>query len=151
MSSTARQSCKRMGLQAGSGRDERAYAGRDAHSGGENVVDHQGSGGQQPRALAQVLRGYRVRAAAFWVSVDGLPVAEVDNRQQNHDGGADRDDVMDANEAQRDEQGERSFRAVGGGTEGVKAEDGDAGDGADVLCALLAGGQRPAEEQVQNV
>ena len=56
---------------------------------------------------------------------------------------------LHAQQAQRDEQGERRLRAVCGGAEGVEAEDGDAGEGADVLGALLAGGQRAAEEQIQ--
>ena len=32
-----------------------------------------------------------------------------------------------------DEEGEGGFGAVGGGAEGIEDEDGDAGDGADVL------------------
>jgi hypothetical protein len=58
---------------------------------------------------------------------------------------------LHAQQAQRDEQRERGLRAVCGGAEGVQAEDGNAGDGADVLGALLAGGQRPAEEQIACV
>ncbi len=138
-------------LQGGHGGDERAHAGRDAHGGGEDVVDHQGGRGQQARALAQVLAGHGVGAAAVRIGVDGLPVAEVDDGQQDHDRRAHRDDVFDAHQAQRDEQRERGLRAVRGGAEGVQAEDGDAGDGADVLGALLAGSQRAAEEQIQYV
>ena len=85
------------------------------------------------------------------IGVDGLAVAEVDDGQQGDDGRADRHDVVHAHQAKRDEQRERGFRAVCGGAESVKAEDGNAGEGADVLGALLAGSQRAAEEQVQCI
>ena len=55
---------------------------------------------------------------------------------------------MHAQQAERDEQRERGFRAVCGGAERVEAEDGNAGDGADVFGALFAGGERAAKEQV---
>ena len=48
---------QRVRLQAWRGGDERAHAGRDAYGGRERVVDHQGSGGQQARSLAEVLAG----------------------------------------------------------------------------------------------
>ena len=57
---------------------------------------------------------------------------------------------MHADQAERNEQRERGLRPVCGGAERVEAEDGDAGDGADVLGALFAGGQWAAEEEVQR-
>ena len=105
----------------------------------------------RPAPSPRFCAGHGVRAAALRISVDGLPVAEVDDDQQGDNGGADGHDVVDAHQAQRDEQRERRFRAVCGGAEGVEAEDGNAGDGADVLGALLAGGQWPAKEQIECV
>jgi len=58
------------------------------------------------------------------ISIDGLPVAEVDDGQQGDNRSAHRNDVVHADQAERDEQRERGLRAIRGGTEGVKAEDG---------------------------
>ncbi len=78
-------------------------------------------------------------------------VAEVDDGQQDHDRDADRHDVLHAEQAQRKQQRERGFRSVRGGTERIKAKDGNAGDRADVLGALLAGGERPPKQQGNQV
>ena len=51
MSRTQQAELQGVGLEAGGGGDERAHAGRDAHGGGEDVVDHQSRGGQQARTL----------------------------------------------------------------------------------------------------
>ena len=137
-------------LQAGNGGDQRAYAGRDAHRRGQDVVDHQRRRGQQSRAVAQVFGGHGVRAATLRIGLDRLPVAEVDDDQQDDDRAAHGDDVVHASQAERNEQGERGLGTVCGGTQCIEAEDGNARDGADVLGAFLAGGQRPAEEQIEN-
>ena len=107
--------------------DECTDAGRDADCGGEHVVDHERGCCEQACAVAEVFGGDGVGAAAVGVGLDGLAVGEVDDDQKDDDRGADLDDVVDAAEAERDEQGERGFRAVGGGGERVEAEDGDAG------------------------
>ena len=60
-------------------------------------------------------------------------------------------DVVNAAEAEGNEEGERGFRAVSGGAEGVEAKDGDAGGGADVLGAFFGGGQRAAKQQVGDL
>jgi hypothetical protein len=95
---------ERVRLQTGHGGDECAHAGRNAHRRGENVVDHQSGGGQQARPLTQILAGHRVRAATLRIGVNGLPVTEVDNGQQHHNGPADRDNVAHPEQAQRDQQ-----------------------------------------------
>ena len=87
--------------------------------------------------FAEVLGGDGVAAAAVGIGVDGLEVGEEDDGQQADDGEADGDDVRNAGHAEGDEQGECGFWTVGGGAESVEAEDGDAGDGTDVLGALF--------------
>ncbi len=64
---------------------QRRYAGRDTHRCRQDVVDHQRRGRQQPRAIAQVFARDRERAAPVRVRLDRLPIAEVQNRQQNQD------------------------------------------------------------------
>jgi hypothetical protein len=78
------------------------------------------------------------------VGVDGLAVGKINDGEQADDGEADRDDVRDAGDAEGDEEGEGGFGTVRGGAEGVEAEDGNAGDGADVLGAFLGCGERLA-------
>ncbi len=60
-------------------------------------------------------------------------------------------DVVDAAEAEGDQEGERGFGAVGGGAEGIETEDGDAGGGTDVLGAFFRCGQRSSEQQVSDL
>ena len=67
---------------------------------------------------------------------------------RTEDGGGDGADVVNAAEAQGNEQRQRCFRTVSGGAEGVEAKDGDAGSGANVLGAFFGGGQGAAEQQV---
>ena len=130
---------ERVRLKRGERGDQRSDAGGDADRGVEDVVDHERGGGEQAGDLAEVLGGDRVAAAAVGIGVDGLEVGEEDDGEQDDDGEADGDDVCDAGDAEGNEQGEGGFRAVGGGAESVEAEDGNAGDGTDVLGALLGG------------
>ena len=58
---------------------------------------------------------------------------------------------LHAQQPQRNQQRERGFGPVCGGAQCIEAEDGNAGDGADVLGALFAGGQGTPEEQVDQV
>ena len=137
-----------VGLKAGDCGDEGSDACGDADRGGEDVVDHEGGCGEEAGALAEVLAGYGVAAAAVGVGVDGLEVGEEDDDQQPEDGEADRYDVGDAGDAERDKEGEGGFRTVGGGGQGVETEDGDGSDGADMLGSLFGGGERLAHEEV---
>ena len=85
------------------------------------------------------------------IGLDGLAIAEVDNAQQDYDRPNDRHNVVHAHEAERNKQRERSLRSVCGGAQGIEAEDGDAGEGANVLGALFAGGEGTPKEQIQYV
>ena len=97
------------------------------------------------------MRGHGIRSAALGIRIDRLPVADVDNRQQDHDGNTYGHDVLHAQQAQREQQRERSLGPIGSGTERIKTEDRDTGDRADVFGTLLAGGKRPPEEQIDRV
>ena len=58
------------------------------------------------------------------------------------------DDVLNAQGAQRDQQRERSFRAVRRGAQRIQTEHSDAGHRAEALFAVLAGGERLAKQQI---
>ena len=79
ITSTPRHNPRVCGCSEGAGGDERAHAGRNAHRGGQDVVDHERRGRQQTGIRAQVLSGHGVGAAALRIGLDGLAVAEVDD------------------------------------------------------------------------
>ena len=137
-------------LQGRNSGDQSAHASRDAHRGGENVVDHERRSAQKPCALAQVLAGHGVRPAAMRIGLDSLPVTEVDDHQQDHDRRAHGYDVFHAQQAERNQQGQRGFRPVRGRAQCVQPEDGNPRQGADLLGAFFAGRQRPPEQQIQK-
>jgi hypothetical protein len=58
---------------------------------------------------------------------------------------------VNANQAERNEESECGFRAIRGGAKCIEAEDGNACNGANVLGAFLAGGQRPPKEKIQDL
>src|SRR5208283_1676071 len=140
-----------MCLQGRNGGDEGADSRGDAYGGGEDVVGKQGRGGEKSGENAKIGASDGVGAASRGIGSDGLQVGEIDDDEQGDDGGADRDDVLHTEKAERDEQGESGFGAVRGGAEGVEAEDGDAGDGANLLGALVRGFQGLANDQVDKI
>ena len=83
------------------------------------------------------------------VRLNRLPVAEENNRQQQHDGPAHRHNIVHAQQAQRDQQCQCRLRPVCGRAQCVQSKDWNAGNGADVLGPLFAGGQRPPETKIQ--
>ena len=141
---------ERVRLQGRDGGDQCAHAGRDAHCSGEDVVDHERCRGQKAGAFAQVLAGHGVGAAAARIGLDGLPVAEVDDPEQDHDRRAHGHDVFHAEKTERNQEGESRFRPVRGRAQRVEAKDRNPGQGADMLGAFLAGSQRTAEEQIET-
>src|ERR1700739_3618552 len=76
-----------VGLKFGQCGGHRRYAGGDAYGRGQDVVDHQRRGGGEPRFFTQILAGDGVAAAAARVSSDGLAIAEIDDHQQDQNGG----------------------------------------------------------------
>ncbi len=94
---------ERVRLERRHGRDERTHACGDPDGGGEDVVDHESRGGEQTRAIAEVLTGDGEGAAPVRISLDGLGVGEVEDDEQDEDGGGDGEDEVNACQAERDE------------------------------------------------
>ena len=147
---TARHNPSRCGCGLRYCGNQCANTGRDAHRRSQNVVDHQRRRGQQSRVISQVFRRNGVRAATPGIGLDRLPVAGIHNGQQNHDGHADGDDVRHARRAQRNQQGQRRLRPVGRRAQRIQAKNWNARDRPDVLGALLARGERPSKQSVEN-
>ena len=90
------------------------------------------------------------RSAAARVGLDGLAVGEEDNRQEPDDRHAERYDVSPSQLADGPQNGQGSFRPIGGRTQGIEAEDGDSRRDGDSLPPLFAGRKRVANENVQE-
>jgi hypothetical protein len=138
-------------LKTRNGGDERADSGGDTDGRGENVVGEQSGGGKQAGQRAEIVARDRVGAAAVGISGNGLAIRKINDDEQDDDRGAERANVVEAGESEGDEQAESGFGAVRGGAESVEPEDGDAAAGADLLGALFAGGERLADEEVEDV
>ena len=103
-----------MGLQRWRSRYQRTNSGRDTDGHHQDVVDHECDASQQTRAGPDVLSRHRVRPAAAGIRADGLPIGKVDDGEKYYDGSADGDRVVNAGQAERDQQCECCFRTVGG-------------------------------------
>jgi hypothetical protein len=101
-----------VGFEPGKGRDQRTHTSRDADRRIENVVDHQRGGGQQAGIGPEILRRDRIAAASVRVRVDRLQVGNEDDDQQPNDCEADRHNVLNTSQAQRNKQGERSLWTI---------------------------------------
>ena len=141
----------RMRQQRRNGRDQRAHSRGNPHRGREDVVGQQRGRGQQAGGRAQIEARHGVGAAARGIGGDGLAIGEVHDHQQRDDGGADRHDIADAEQAQGNQQAERRFRAVRGRAERVETEDRNALRGTDLLGALVTGLDRLADNDVKYV
>ena len=83
-----------MWLKFGQRRGHRSHAGRDAHRRGQDVIDHQRGCGKQTCFFPQVLRCHGVAAAAARVCGNGLPIAKIDDHQQDQNGRNDGNQVL---------------------------------------------------------
>src|SRR5260370_5483 len=110
-----------MPLQGRNREDQRADAGRDAHGSGKNVIREQGRGGQKTRTRSEVEARYGVGTASAGIRSDGLAIREIDDEKQRDDGGADGNDVVQAEKAEGNEQGQHGFGARRGGALRVEA------------------------------
>ena len=90
-------------LQPGHGRNERAHARGDPDRGGEDVVNHERRGGEQACAIAEILTCDGERATPVRIGFDRLGVGEVEDDEQDEDGGGDGEDEVNACQAERDE------------------------------------------------
>ena len=88
-------------------------AGGDGGAPAHGVKVLTGGRGQQTGPHAEILSGNRIRSTTGGISLDRLPVREVDDRQQHNDGKTDGNDVGGSSQAKGYQDGERSFRAVG--------------------------------------
>jgi len=88
--------------QRGNRGDQSADSRGDANGGGEDVISEQRGRGSRLAGGAQVEACHGIGTAAGGVRFDGLAIGEVDNHQQGDDGGADGNDVLNAEKAQRD-------------------------------------------------
>ncbi len=61
------------------------------------------------------------------------------------------DDVLNAENAQRNKQAESGFRAIGSGTQRVQTEYRDTRGRANLFAAFIAGLQRLTEDQIRNI
>lgn len=86
-------------MQTGDSGDECAHSRGNAHGGCQNVIDHQCGGCQQARSGPQIFTGYCIRPAAVRISLNGLPIGEIKDWQQNHDANADGHDISNARDA----------------------------------------------------
>ena len=95
----------RVRQQGRNGRDQRADSGGNTHGGGEDVVGQQRSRGEQAGRRAKIEARHGVGAAAGGIGGDGLAIGEVNDHQQRDDGGADRNDIANAEQAQEESAG----------------------------------------------
>jgi len=122
----------------------------DSDRGGENVVKHEGGGGEQSRKGAEILRGNCVGAAPARIGGNGLAIGKINNREQRDDAGADRYDVGDTCESQRNQERESGFGTVGSGAEGVEPENWDSGRHSYLFATFVGGGDGLAEQDIEN-
>src|SRR5258705_16068 len=81
---------------------------------------------QTARTRSKVVARHGVGAATSWIRRDRLTIGKIDDQEQRNDRGGDGDDVMQAKQAERNQQSQSRFRAVCRGAERIQAEDGDA-------------------------
>ncbi len=141
----------RVRQQGRNGRDQGADSRGNAHGGREDIVGEQRGRGKQARACAKVEARHGVGAAAGGIGGDGLAIGEVHDHQQRDDGGADRNDIPNAEKAEGNQKAERRFRAVSGRAERVETKDRDALRGTDLLGAFVAGLDGLADNEVKYV
>src|SRR5260370_5961220 len=147
-SQNAQANRQRVRLELGHGGYECADAGRNTHGHGQDVIDHERGGGQQSGGGAQVSASHGVRSASARIRSNRLQVGKEEYDQQNENRGGDWNDVVNSERSERDEQRERGFRAIRGGTQRIQAEDGDSGGGPDSFGALIHGPQRLAKQKI---
>ena len=137
-------------LKFGQGRSHRGHAGGYAYRRGQDVIDHQGRGGQQPCFFAQVLGRDGVATAAARVGGNGLSITEIDDHQQDENGDNDGQKVLGADDPQRDQQGKRGLRTIGCTGERIEPKYGNAGPNTNLFGAFFTRRQRFAKNLVLN-
>ncbi len=96
---------------------------RGRHGHGHDVVDEQRCRGHEPRGLGEVLPGHDVRAPARRVGATDLPVADRHHGEQERDRDRDLDRQGERGDSRDHEDAQDLLGGVGGGRDGVRAED----------------------------
>src|ERR1019366_978404 len=98
---------------------------------------------------AQVETRHGVGAAAGWVRGYGLAIGKVHDHQQRDDGGADGNDIANAEEAKRNQKAERGFGPVSSRAQRVETKDRNTPGGPDLLGAFVASLDGLADNKVE--
>ncbi len=132
-------------------RNQRAHSRGNTHRGRQDVIREQRRGRQQSRRRAQVKPRHRIGAATRGIRGDGLPVGKIYDHQQRDNGRANRDDIVNAQQPQRNQKAERRFRPVRGRTQRVEAKNRNPLHRTDLLGAFVAGRDRFPNYEIKNV
>ena len=141
----------RVRQQGRNGRDQGADSRGNAHGGREDIIGEERGRGKQARTCAKVEARHSIGAAAGGIGGDGLAIGEVHDHQQRDDGGADRNDIPNAEKAKGNQKAEGRFRAVSSRAERVETKDRDALRGTDLLGAFVTGLDGLADNEVKYV
>ena len=115
-----------MRQQGRNGRNQGADSRGNAHGGRENVIGEESGCGKQAGRCAKIEARHGIGAAAGGIGGDGLAIGEVYDHQQRDDGGADGNDITNAEKAKGNQKAEGRFRAVSSRAKRVETKDRDA-------------------------
>ncbi len=124
--------------------------GGDRHGDGEDVVEHQPGGGDEPGDQTEVVGGDDVRAPAAGVRADRLAVGEPDDDHQHEDRERDDPRVAERRGPAEREHDEHRFGAVRHGGERVGGEHRQRDQLAHALLEHRGGVQRGAEQRAAH-
>ena len=133
------------------GRDQCTDSRGNAHGGREDVIGEERGCGKQTRRCAKVEARHGIGAASGRIGGDGLAIRKVHDHEQRDDGGADRNDIANAEKTKGNQKAEGSFRAISSGAKCVKTKDRDALRGTDLLSALVTGPDGLTDNEVEYV
>ena len=141
----------RVRQQGRNGRDQGTHSRGNAHGGRENVVGEERSRGKQACRCAKIEARHGIGAAAGGIGGDGLAIGEVHDHKQRDDGGADGNDIANAEKAKGNQKAEGRFRAVSSRAKRVETKDRDALRGTDLLGAFVTGLDGLADNEIKYV
>src|SRR3989441_340906 len=141
----------RVRQQGRNGRDQGAHSRGNAHGGSEDVIGEERGRGKQAGRRAKVEARHGIGAATGRIGGDGLAIGEVHDNEQRDDGGADGNDIANAEKAEGNQKAEGRFRAVSSRAERVETKDRDALRGTDLLGAFVTGLDGLADNEVKYV
>jgi hypothetical protein len=80
-----------------------------------------------------------------------LAIGKKNDYEQGDNGSADRDDVVNAQEAKGNQQAESGFGPVRGGTKGIETKNWNARAGTDLFSSFIDGFERLANYEIENI